>query len=115
MDLPNSSPDSTIDRLQGVLATQDMTPLMKMFLDVVMEIRSETAELAKRLESTLEENRKLREENIALKRKINSLSSARPTEVARSTTVELGVDSHNVTAVNSELKRSIVISGVPEF
>ncbi|VDO27656.1 unnamed protein product [Heligmosomoides polygyrus] len=53
MDLPNSSPASTIDRLQGVLVTQYMTTLMKVFLDVVMEILSEMAELAKRLVSTL--------------------------------------------------------------
>ncbi|KAK6024626.1 hypothetical protein OSTOST_09561, partial [Ostertagia ostertagi] len=100
---------------------QDMPPYMRVVIDVLLDTRRELLDVIKRSDAILEENRKLREENFALKSQIEDLLTSKGIHSGH-VTLNSSTQAFNKSTEpfspsvpdDTELKRSIIISGVPE-
>ncbi|XGW29149.1 hypothetical protein V3C99_008724 [Haemonchus contortus] len=66
-----------LDKLRDITSDRDMPPYMKVVIDVLLDTKRELLDVIKRSDAILEENRKLREENFALKSQVEDLLASR--------------------------------------
>ncbi|KAK6025259.1 hypothetical protein OSTOST_08850, partial [Ostertagia ostertagi] len=110
---------SALDRLRAIAAEKEMPSFMKIIIEFMDETRRELTEINRRNVDILEENKKLREENSSLRLQIEKLLSLSPHPKVQGlsdsdTSSPPQGFSHTDFGVESDLKRSIVISGMTE-
>lgn len=82
-------------------------------MDAILECKRDMMELNKRCIELMEDNKRLREENLALMRRIDSLLTASPSSVPIVSSLNSSSVPHPVSSSDSD-SDSVVIIGVPE-
>ncbi|KAL6743452.1 hypothetical protein Aduo_016491 [Ancylostoma duodenale] len=100
----------SIKRLRTLSDVEPIPNYMKLIMEVLIETKKEVTVMNERVAELIKENTQLREENLSLKRTVDSFISSGnrsfPTD---------GVNyAPTLPESDPEMKRSIVISGVPE-